>query len=639
MNVNNTGVVISSGGTSGYLSKFTNSSTLNSSVIYQSGNNIGIGTVNPLYPLQVIGTGNIQNLQIGPLVSSGAIVSYTHPDYTELTNIDIIISGQLELTRGNANGIYNIAVESAWSNSVSPSGTEWNNDGWSNITNLKTRTYDNLYDAVGGGLGYNLPNAELIMRHIPTDRYWKIKFSSWTQGGGGGGFAYTRQEVIIQGDAGSANINSDTSINGNVTVNGSLGVSSLSLDSLGIGTNSPGSVLTVSNAGAAGTIAGASQTQIFQVTDASNSPYINLGHFNCEGSNSRGSFMLSNNSTGGWQDNVMQFMIHGPSYGYGYYGGNTNDAGCAILSTQGSSIEKLQIGNYGSAPIEFFTANTFRMRIASNGDIGINTASPAYKLDVNGTANIATSLRINAATTGTIASFDSSKNIVSLSTATYPSLTELSYVKGVTSALQTQLNAKQATLTNPITGTGTTSYLPKFSATSTLANSLIYDNGTNVGIGTTSPSTKLHVNGFISQSAVHASAGLSTDQTITANSDTVIQLTDKDDPNNWWNASTYRFLPTVSGYYFIAAQVNWDPGAGTGQLNIQIRRNGTTVAICQNQMVSGVSLTQNTTAIVNLNGSSDYVDLTGYTGTTNASQVVNGTADRAWTKLEAYKIS
>lgn len=45
---------------------------------------------------------------------------------------------------------------------------------------------------------------------------------------------------------------------------------------------------------------------------------------------------------------------------------------------------------------------------------------------------------------------DGSLNIVSLSTATYPSLTELSYVKGVTSAIQTQFGNKQpldATLT------------------------------------------------------------------------------------------------------------------------------------------------------------------------------------------------
>lgn len=45
----------------------------------------------------------------------------------------------------------------------------------------------------------------------------------------------------------------------------------------------------------------------------------------------------------------------------------------------------------------------------------------------------------------------------------------------------------QPLLTNPITGTGTTNYLPKFTGSTALGNSLIYDNGTNVGIGTTSP--------------------------------------------------------------------------------------------------------------------------------------------------------
>jgi hypothetical protein len=53
----------------------------------------------------------------------------------------------------------------------------------------------------------------------------------------------------------------------------------------------------------------------------------------------------------------------------------------------------------------------------------------------------------------------------------------------------------QPLLTNPITGTGTTNFLPKFTGASALGNSLIYDNGTNVGINITSPSEKLHVGG------------------------------------------------------------------------------------------------------------------------------------------------
>lgn len=54
---------------------------------------------------------------------------------------------------------------------------------------------------------------------------------------------------------------------------------------------------------------------------------------------------------------------------------------------------------------------------------------------------------------------------------------------------------KQNVLTNPVTGTGTTNYVPKFTGTSTIGNSQIFDNGTNVGINTVSPSFKLDVNG------------------------------------------------------------------------------------------------------------------------------------------------
>lgn len=42
-------------------------------------------------------------------------------------------------------------------------------------------------------------------------------------------------------------------------------------------------------------------------------------------------------------------------------------------------------------------------------------------------------------------------------------------------------------------GSGTTNYLAKWSNGNTIANSLIFDNGTNVGIGTTSPSALLHL--------------------------------------------------------------------------------------------------------------------------------------------------
>jgi hypothetical protein len=61
-----------------------------------------------------------------------------------------------------------------------------------------------------------------------------------------------------------------------------------------------------------------------------------------------------------------------------------------------------------------------------------------------------------------------------------------------------------------ITGSGTTNYVPKFTSSSALGNSLIYDDGTNVGISNLSPAAKLHVSGtFISTAFWNDSGGVS----------------------------------------------------------------------------------------------------------------------------------
>lgn len=78
---------------------------------------------------------------------------------------------------------------------------------------------------------------------------------------------------------------------------------------------------------------------------------------------------------------------------------------------------------------------------ASNGtDVGV--------LGVANTANVSWygSHNFSTATQDTLAAFTGAgKTLGSLATATYPSLTEVSYVKGVTSAIQTQLDSKAST--------------------------------------------------------------------------------------------------------------------------------------------------------------------------------------------------
>jgi len=110
-------------------------------------------------------------------------------------------------------------------------------------------------------------------------------------------------------------------------------------------------------------------------------------------------------------------------------------------------------------------------------------------------------------TTNELAYFTDSTVIASLSTATYPSLTELSYVKGVTSSIQTQLNGKQNTLTNPVTGTGMTNTLPKFTGSTTIGNSLFTDDGTNGAFGGANYSVGTSVRTFNISAPLYAGIG------------------------------------------------------------------------------------------------------------------------------------
>ena len=125
------------------------------------------------------------------------------------------------------------------------------------------------------------------------------------------------------------------------------------------------------------------------------------------------------------------------------------------------------LGNQGGTGLSAFTQYLlfYATSTTSIGQIPIGTAGQV--LTSNG-AGVAPSFQAGAAalsgTINEIAYFNSATTIASLAVATYPSLTELSYVKGVTSALQTQLDGKQATGSYALT----TNPLSQFAATTSL---------------------------------------------------------------------------------------------------------------------------------------------------------------------------
>ena len=58
----------------------------------------------------------------------------------------------------------------------------------------------------------------------------------------------------------------------------------------------------------------------------------------------------------------------------------------------------------------------------------------------------------------------------------------------------------------PANASGTTNYISKFTGSTTLGNSLVFDNGTNVGIGTVTPDSRLHIEGNTTGSGSGADA-------------------------------------------------------------------------------------------------------------------------------------
>lgn len=64
-----------------------------------------------------------------------------------------------------------------------------------------------------------------------------------------------------------------------------------------------------------------------------------------------------------------------------------------------------------------------------------------------------------------------------------------------------------SSLSGGVGGSGTVNYIPKFSASSTLANSIIFNSGDSVGIGTTSPGAKLEINGGTGADATIIASG------------------------------------------------------------------------------------------------------------------------------------
>ncbi len=124
------------------------------------------------------------------------------------------------------------------------------------------------------------------------------------------------------------------------------------------------------------------------------------------------------------------------------------------------------------------------MVILKSGSVGIGTASPGQKLEVNGTTKTVGFQMPTGATTGYLLQSDGNGNGSWVS----PASLSVAYAE-----------------TDPQVISATTNLIPRWNG-SVLTDGSIVDNGTSIGIGTTSPANKLDVEGGLAVGSTYSGA-------------------------------------------------------------------------------------------------------------------------------------
>jgi len=197
----------------------------------------------------------------------------------------------------------------------------------------------------------------------------------------------------------------------------------------------------------------------------------------------------------------------------GQYASNAA-AGDTVLRTQTSSQRLLLLAGTGDSVLT-----------VTNSNVGINTTAPIGKLEINSDVQPALNIKVNSndpvwfwKTGGNTVKhtlfdksnvgwrfYDDSGELLGIAPTTGDvNIKGTIKVGGGSPAAGKVLTATDSTglatwqtPSSGMGGSGTTNYIPKFTAGTTIGNSAIYDSAGNVGIGTTSPSYKLDVSGAI----------------------------------------------------------------------------------------------------------------------------------------------
>jgi len=113
------------------------------------------------------------------------------------------------------------------------------------------------------------------------------------------------------------------------------------------------------------------------------------------------------------------------------------------------------------------------------------------------------------------------------------------------------------------------------------------------------------------------------------------------DSDGCYNTTNYKFTPTTAGKYFIYGQMHMDDASGDNMVlwAMGFKKNTSYVSITQMDgrgTTIGDAFTFSTATVVDMNGSSDYVQLWGYYDGISGSPRFMGGAERCF--LGGYKL-
>jgi len=231
------------------------------------------------------------------------------------------------------------------------------------------------------------------------------------------------------------------------------------------------------------------------------------------------------------------------------------------------------------------------------------------------------------------------------------SATELGYVDGVTSAIQTQIDTKAPSST-AVTLTGTQTLTNKTLTNPVIASvinntltsttgDIIYASAANtparLGIGSTSQVLTV-ASGVPSWATPASSSGPAfrayrntSQQSFSVNTPSKVQFNAESfDTDNCFDSTTnYRFTPNKSGYYQINSNISFSGVSATTIKEVYVYKNGsryTDLFSSNGSGTPGATCNSGGSTLVYFNGTTDYAEIYVYDSDGTARNVVNGEA-------------